>query len=207
MFQMNKLDFQFYSFAVSNSNLELYNAKQAEINSYLERGEKVPPMLLNIYFMLQFPVDYVTGIENREKVAAATKKAREYFENNGYKEYQFEGLKKSKDGAKDVFIAYSTNDMFFYCATNYFGLLSGGGIKEVKDDVIRFFYDQVLQYRNKYFSEKHKVHCDHYKIAVFAACLTIAVGLKISNKTKITNYELFQSSKNALKKIQTDFSK
>jgi len=200
-------------FGVKKALLEKYKQYRLEILSLIRKGQPIPNILAKRYFTVFQELDWVEALRSNEKRkemhTEASNKAIKYFE--AYPEYHFSGqnsktrkrirpLTTGKDNI-DYFEPYSLNEMIRHCIHNYFfkGMITGGYPNN--DDIILYFYKDISEYTNNHLNSDQKESFTDYKKKVIAAYMTICTGRRLFDisKTKFTNRDLFQTTRNAFR--------
>lgn len=126
---------------------------------------------------------------------------------SGKKEYQFSWHSRVETlevGPK--VIEYNTERVFYECIFGF--LLMNQDLKKVeKEDAISFFYEALTEEyfkKLKYPDEIEEKIFKPYKWMVITGLLTQVVGYKLTTKKKPTNEEIFQATRNAIRKNKAD---
>lgn len=69
-----------------------------------------------------------------------------------------------------------------------------------KDTAISFFYEALSEWAKGKLIKAHQKNFTHYKMSVLAGLLTILSGYPVCNNKKPTNEQIFQATKNAVKR-------
>lgn len=210
---MGTPNFKIISFAISKLNLKLYNKAIDEIERLLSKGEDIPFKVAKDMFSMQMPVEYLSYSELQKEVAEVLNKAIRYFEADLNKSYYFRGrcqtpigidnievLEDFKNCNNEFFEQYSLHSLFYFPLLEYYRMAIGSRGQD-RDYVIKFFYTEIRKYRDAKFTKEDIKRLTHYKLGVMAAYLAYLVGYIPTKKKKFTKRDLFQSSKNAINKL------
>jgi hypothetical protein len=183
-----------------------------KIRRLANSGLDIPASLIKEhfgYFNNLDPIRQKHDTRIMSKVKPVVKQIMEYFEQP---KYQFNGIYFRKEwnlqppkGEKIVKSkyykleeVYSFQSMLELCLYSYFTLEGQEQMKD-KDNVIRFFFREMMTYR-KILSRTDKKKIGRSKMALFAGYTTTCVGFTITKDKTPSFAKISDSTKNALKR-------
>lgn len=166
--------------------------------TYIDIGQSIPTSVVHRLFdLMEGPQDYELK-QQVKQVKNAVDKVMERLKN--MKGYQFDWQDIDPFNIKST-VPINTNRVFAIIITAFFDYQRDYP-KAGKDESIAFFYWAFEEEYKSRMAPADQEKFTEYKQAVISGIMSMSVGFRLSSKGNITNEEIFQATRNPIKKYK-----